>query len=131
MYELKLNAYQMRVVANALDLYARIGILQLEAVVNLFRTDDRLDVKEIKEFEKLVNTVKQSVFKISPNACHGISHPDVDEVYRVALDINMAMEHQLWKDKSDSAIFSVHSSPPFVFGRQPLVEIKNNQDDVG
>lgn len=123
-YEIKLNEVQMRIISNALDVYSRLGIAQLEAVVNLFREDDRVETESLKAFESLINTVKQIVFDMSPNASYGIANEKVPEIYKVARDMNMSIEHQLWKDKENSAIFSIHSTPPFAFGQQPLMEIK-------
>jgi hypothetical protein len=131
---------QARLLTEALDFYSRIGIGQLEELVNSFRwlCDPRLKDKhhELEVARRMIDSIKLLLFNMPANASYGIYHQEVPECYRAAWDIQKVIKHQLWLDRQaeegeDSiSRYCVDADEPRQSAKdQPLATIRKVEDN--
>lgn len=131
-YTLKLTKGQLKVLNDALDLFCRIGIGQLEEVTHMFRwmNDPRItDSRKLEAGEELLNQLKLLLFDKIRGANYGIGHQEVPDRYKVARDMHCMTEHRMWLDNPNRNNISVYSTLPFTFGSEPLMEIENDSTE--
>lgn len=116
---------QLYLIMNALDLFSRIGIGQLEHVLehwgvdeymdNKFRKDGKVDWSALHEekdlLKSLLNEVKRILFDCPPNGSHGIGSDKVSDMNRVAYDMIQVIRHELYKLRGDKQTMTVDAFP--------------------
>lgn len=95
---IELDEQQAGAVIRALDLYSRIAMGQLEAIVDHPEIHDRImqdksDTSDILSARDLFSHAKQQLFGLNPNASRGIYNEDVSDDARVAWDIQKVLVH--------------------------------------
>jgi hypothetical protein len=104
-YRLIVDETQAQVIQQALDLYSRIGIGQLEEVANHLRFYDHTSLNAPDHYERLelgkktMDLAKEIIFKLPPNASFGIYSDKVPDRYRVSWDIMRVIRHQFYNDR--------------------------------
>jgi len=139
MYLLEIDERQARILNDALDLYSRIGIGQLEEIANNFRwfNDPRLkdNWDKLDIARSLLDSIKMLLFKQPPNGSYGIYHPDVPDCYRVAWDIQKVIRHHLWLERQaqgEGQRFCVDADEPNQSAKdQPLAKISTKEESNG
>lgn len=138
-YELaNLSEIQARTMVDALDLFSRIQIGQLEEILNMARMgsiphrDDQdvsARIEEIKEAEPLLHEVKRLLTGHSPNASFGILGGKTPESARVAYEIQRAIRHRLAWDRQPEGGMGVDFDDPDSLRStgQPLAVLKRAQ----
>jgi hypothetical protein len=147
-YLLKLTPAQVRVLADACDLYSRIGVGQFEEIDSMARVgmlrrrDDasgavasanRLDLAR-----KALNAAKQWLLGMAPSESYGIHSPSVHDSFRVAWDLQQVLRHRLaWDDRGNPArrnwsgpnsMTSVHYDEPRATAKEPLASVERASD---
>jgi hypothetical protein len=130
-YNIHLNENQLQVLVNALDLYSRIGIGQLEEVEMIYRLDGRkkqvdrnYDTDESTEIDfdhlhQILNLAKQELGH-GQGSHYGIYSKEVPDAFRVAWDIMKVVRHQLAIDRCPTGGFGVDFDIPQQSGKEPL-----------
>lgn len=105
-YRLTLDERQAAVLNEALELLSRVTMGQLEAVIDSlrYRDDKRIDRLankwEILDIARRLSDIQKAMLFNQPaNGSHGIHHPDVPEVARIAWDLHKVVRHELWKNR--------------------------------
>lgn len=138
-YELaNLSEIQARTMVDALDLFSRIQIGQLEEILSMARMgsiphrDDQdvsARIEEIEEAEPLLHEVKRLLTGHSPNASFGILGGKTPESARVAYEIQRAIRHRLAWDRQPEGGMGVDFDDPDSLRStgQPLAVLKRTQ----
>lgn len=138
-YELaQLSEVQARTLVDALDLFSRIQMGQLEEIMNMARMgsiphrDDQdvsARIEEIEEAEPLLHEVKRLLTGHSPNASFGIFGNKTPESARVAYEIQRAIRHRLAWDRQPEGGMGVDFDDPDSLRStgQPLAVLKRTQ----
>lgn len=138
-YELaNLSEIQARTMVDALDLFSRIQIGQLEEILSMARMgsiphrDDQdvsARIEEIEEAEPLLHEVKRLLTGHSPNASFGILGGKTPESARVAYEIQRAIRHRLALDRQPESGMGVDFDDPDSLRStgQPLAVLKRTQ----
>ena len=84
---------------NALDLYARVWIGQIEQPFHMLRIFGRKSITDAKHFEKereAIDTLFKLYFSELPvGASYGISAPETEENAKIAYDINQVVRNKI------------------------------------
>lgn len=119
--KLELTDKQVRVVINALDIYSRIGMLQLDAVAHLLGDlglhQDPWKLKESFDF------IKHDLFALPPGASHGICSPKVPDVCKIAYDIQCVIRKDIAERENHPRSSVWHGEPLHTCKAEPLVTI--------
>jgi hypothetical protein len=135
-YHLGLNADHARVIAAALDMYTRIGLGQLETILEHPGVFARLGggTTARPDAEYLIGQLKARLFGFAPNANHGIRNPAVVDVARQAYDIRCVIRHRLAWDRAGnpperdwSTMLGVDFDDPSHLGDLPLVTMEKTE----
>lgn len=138
-YELaNLSEIQARTLVEALDLFSRIQIGQLEEILSMARMgsiphrDERTvsaRIEEVEEAEVLLNEVKRLLTGHSPNASFGILGEKTPESAKVAYEVQRAIRHRLAWDRQPEGGIGVDFDDPDSLRStgQPLAVLKRAQ----
>jgi hypothetical protein len=119
MLQLTLPAATAHIVVDALDLYSRVGLGQLDEISSLARfglltnadgnapSEDALD-----DAEAYLKQAKRSLFGFESNASHGIFSPKVNERFRTAWGVLKAIRHRLAWDRTPAGGIQVSFDEP-------------------
>lgn len=130
MYKLTLNKEQAKVIAQALDLFARIGCGQFEELLRhptmSKRMIDMMDNPNYLERKESIETgiylAKLLIADLPPNA--SISIVAADEHNRIAYDIYQVIRHKMaWEERPEGGL-EVNFNEPMKWSEQPLPEIE-------
>ena len=127
-YLIELTEGQVRVVNNALDLYSRIWMGQIEEPFSILRLftgrypktrDDERSVREALE------TLKRVFFpELSQNAYHGIFSPETDEQAKIAWEIYQALRNKLaWTNYPEGGFTVDFNEPVKVSEKETIPEV--------
>lgn len=121
LYNLTLTETQVEVLWKALDLYARIGIGQLEAVCYCHEHRDQyLPNREAAEAH--LAEVKLLLTGCGVNSSFGITSDKVPDTYRVAFDMHNVIRHALSWEKN-SKVSGVYREKPIQWGKEPMANL--------
>lgn len=130
-YSLGLTTVQAQLTSAALDMYTRIGLGQLENILEHPAIFAKLSAENRADAEWLVHRLKYLLFGFEPNASHGITNLAVDDKARQAYDIRCVIRHRLAWDKAGNppnrdfqTMFGVDYDPPTHLGGQPLATMQ-------
>lgn len=135
-YTLTLNEEQAQIISKALDMYSRIGIGQLETVIDhpeiikrIF--DGSAQVESFPSARNLMYPAKKILFGYDTNASAGIYSREVLDCNRVAWDIKKVIDHRISWDKAGnppernwSTMMGVSYDDPSQSSEIPLPEFK-------
>lgn len=139
-YELSpLTAEQARVLAAALELYARIGMGQIEHLLEEIRFSGLVTrpdgapvpAKDIERAEALVYQVKQVLTQFAPNTSKGIAGPATPRVAQIAYEMYKAIRHRLAWDRNPQGGLGVDFDDPHALlcSGQPPVTLRRAPAD--
>lgn len=129
-YTLAITEEQARVLVNACDFFSRIGIGQLDRVLDEFRFSKDVSPEKLDEARKFIDHAKFLLTGFPPNASHGIRSPQVKDIYRVAYDLQQVIRHRLaWDAKPEGGI-GVHFDEPWRSSNEPLATITEKKPSV-
>lgn len=104
-FKLTLTEKQAHIVITALDLYTRIGIGQIERVMELFSEVYWKDIPNVERARQLVLEFKEALTGYPMNASHGIHSDKVRDTFRAAYDITQVLRHAVaWGAKPEGGI---------------------------
>lgn len=117
---LELTDRQLRVLSNALDAYARLGIGQLRnACENLVpMSSDRDDIRAAEVLYKAVMFPK---INLHPDASLGVGSPETPMDSKIARDLNHTLQYELQRPNDN---WSVYSNDDLQFSDQPRAKIR-------
>lgn len=119
MYNLKLNETQARIICNALDLYTRVGMGQLEAIGH-----EMWHFGKSQAFHEKLPDFKKAVTGFDRGSSYGIHQKETPEHCRTAYDIIQVVRHKLAWDKHPDGGQTVDFYPPMKTGKEDLPECK-------
>jgi len=117
--QLTLPASTAHIVVDALDLYSRVGLGQLDEISSLARfglltnaagetpSEDALD-----EADAYLKQTKRALFGFESNASHGIFSSKVNERFRTAWAVLKAIRHRLAWDRTPAGGIQVSFDEP-------------------
>lgn len=112
-YKITVTEAQMRTMERALDLYARIGMGQLDEIVYVQSVFCNRDSREIDLAREIVSCAKQVLYpELSKGASYGIMAHEVSQEFKVAFDMRTGIKAILTRDheaaKSGALIWGAH-----------------------
>lgn len=120
--KLELNDKQARIVINALDIYSRIGMLQLDAVAHLLGDLGlHQDPWKVKEF---FDVIKRELFELPPGANHGICSPKVPDVCKIAYDIQCVIRKDIAERENHPTSSVWRGEPLHTCKAEPLAKVE-------
>lgn len=130
-----LSEAQLRVLSDALDLYLRIRLGQLEEVIDpwlfakrgdgLEQTAERLELAR-----RLLPEFKYALTGFSSTASWGIGAEDLPDVARVAVDIKDVIRHHLAWERKPEGGHTVDFHEPMHWGSEPLPVVERADKPV-
>ena len=114
-YKIIANEHQIRVISDALESYARLGIGQLENVLmDLgFKTYDQFKDKMLKfhdlEVKNAVAVIKNKIFDMSLNSSYSIGNNNVHKDFKVCYDLYMTLKHKLYESDAEKVKMTASS----------------------
>lgn len=116
---LTLPAQTARIVVDALDMYSRIGLGQLDEIVSMGRfglltnaKGEKPSVDDLDDAEQHLARAKHALFGYAPNASHGIFSDKVAERFRTAWSVLKALRHRLAWDRTPGGGIQVSFDEP-------------------
>lgn len=131
-----LNEAQMRVIADALELYTRIRLGQIEEVIEpwLFakRGDSFDQTPELLDFARYqIGLAKQALTGFTPTASWGIGAEEVPNAARVAIDVRDVIKNFLAWERKPEGGHTVDFHKPMHWGSEPLPTVAHKKDPEG
>ena len=118
--DVRLTDKQAKVLIEALDLYSRVGMQQLEAVGTAMQWNFGYDVDIEKEIAGIKVKLGQPV-----NGSWGIASPKVHDKAKIAYDAECVIRQNIAKRESHPK-YSVWHRNPMHIGSEPLLTIIGN-----
>lgn len=121
-YKITLNESQAHIICNAVELLARIGIGQIEAIhMHMWHFDRSAEFhKRIGEFREAVTGSRDGF---------GIHQAKVPGYFRDSWDIMQVIRHRLAWDKHPGGGMTVNFDTPMKSGKEDLPTIERIEDD--
>jgi hypothetical protein len=133
-YQLSLTEKQAQVIIDALDLYSRVGMGQLEDVAHVLRLYSKPSEKyaEWNRIDMVQNLMREAAVAWVGNAgsYYGITNQKISDVFRVAFDLQQVIRHRLAWDKNPEGGVFVRFDEPMKYSQEPLAKI-NKANCVG
>lgn len=131
-YKLTLDEEQAKVLIDALDLYARLRIGQIEEVGHTFRFRGAADPdKELEQFEQVdaaCKELKRAMFPdLHPNASYGIGSQKTPKDAQVAWEIHGVVRHRMAWDKTPKGGMQVWFDETMKYSGVPLPTIEHEE----
>lgn len=129
MFELKVTDRQISVLIDALDLYSRIGIGQVEEVAEVLR---KLYPDHCKyDDRKLLADFKMKVFEHGINGSWGVCNEQVHDNCQVAYDIEKVLQKAIASKYNHHSTSVWHDGPMLHLGSEPIAKIKDMESKDG
>jgi hypothetical protein len=125
-YHLSMTELQAQVIINALELYSRIGMGQLQEIVYVLRMNSSpgaIDFDALDKVEKLAREAS-SYFMKGSGGYYGISSNKINDSFRVAWDIQQVIRYRLAWDRNPEGGIQVHFDEPYKTSAEELAIIK-------
>ena len=131
-----LNRKQIRLISDALEMYARINCGQLEismmppirdALWRLYDSDDPSEYRRKSDAAKAhLNELKRIIWDLEPNESYGIGNfHDSDLGYEMYKQILHHFEKESMEEEGDNYRWCVHSSKPLKLTEEPTIKVSN------
>lgn len=128
-YTLTLNEHQAYVIKEALDLFSRIHMGQLDTVADVF-----VAYAQERGFDTL-SFLRDELDNLSPiwtglhkHAYHGIHSPKISDKARVAWDLQQVIRHRLAWDREPKGGIYVDFDTPMRSSAEPLASIQERKE---
>jgi len=130
-YQATLNEKQIRVINEALELFSRLLMGQVEYTKDIFMSKMYKEDLDSQEITKTLNEVKRAIFPdMHLNASHGMGGSETDPRAQIAWDIQQVFRHRLVWDiagnpptRNWKQMMGVQYDEPLSFGTEPLCTI--------
>lgn len=119
-YKLTITPNQAQTIIDALDLYSRVGMGQMEEVAHVAR---RTFGDKAWDFMRYLLREVHAILMGDYHTYYGILSHEVDERFRVAWDIQQVMRHRLVWDVCPDGGMSVSFQAPTKTSQEPLPTI--------
>lgn len=111
-YDIKIGESELRLISNALDLYARIGIGQFYMIDNHPSVNKALFNKELQgEFRNKSYELATIYTGMSGNGSFGIFNKTIGDENRIAFNIHQSIRHLFWQQREEKPNYTVDSTP--------------------
>jgi hypothetical protein len=124
-YRLTISRHQAQVINEALDLYARLHMGQVDELAYLYRAlanQRGLSAEATEAIDGHCAAVSRLVGPAS-GGYYGIAHQLVSDTARVAHDIKQVVRHRLAWDRTPDGGMQVDFDQPHAYGSEPLPTI--------
>lgn len=112
MITITLTERQARTLADALDLYSRIGMGQLESMLWTLKDSYPDKYEEIENADWLISALKKQVFGFSKTRAYSIYSTNVPVAHRNAFDMYKQVRHTLEQSRGEPVLEGVHAAAP-------------------
>lgn len=124
-YQLTLNTEQVNVLINALDVFSRIGMGQLEIVAECLRDQYNYTIPQDKlQCVQLCLDAAKVALGHSESGCYGICSPETPKCSKVAYDIQCVIRQVVAKEECHGTHSVWHGNPLHTLKDVPLCEAK-------
>lgn len=127
-YQLSLTEKQAQVIINALDLYSRIGMGQLEEIAHILRSSPNANPDKILAVEALAREAADC-WMGHVGGYNGISSDKVHDVFRIAWDLQQVIRYRLAWDRHPEGGIQVVFDEPLKSSKEPFAVIKKVLED--
>jgi hypothetical protein len=131
-YNLKLTHKQLRVIETALDLYARIGIGQLEIIAEKLNSEFFIhDSKTPTEWKKELNidNAKENM-GLDNGSNFGIGNDKVSENSNIAYEIDKVIQKKIAEVEEHQKYSTWYNGVVCRYSKEPIAEIEEVQEKV-
>ena len=118
-YNLSLTERQAQVLVDALDLYSRIGMGQLTEISHVLR----MNSKAVDEVDMMLREASYC-WMGGAGSYYGITSDKINDVFRVAWDLQQVIRYRLAWDRNPDGGIQVHFDEPLKSSAEPLAVIK-------
>jgi hypothetical protein len=143
----KISEEQLNVISKALDVYTRLGLLQLNNAIiedlvydkdfNYLEVRDEVDY-HLNQIKKLISkcSVKENIRKLSDygdNWSFGVTIEFIPDSCKRAYEIHKTISHKKWKDDNlakEIKSYSVHSDEGLNLLNENKVVVKSEQERI-
>jgi len=135
-YQLTISEKQARVIMDALELFTRIGIGQLQEVLRHPQYQNKIfdDEKVYRESVVLLDQIKKILTGHGPNSSYGIACTEVHDDSNIAYDLLQVIRHRLAWDRNPKGGIEVYFNRPIQYSKEELAEIlmisKNDNPNI-
>lgn len=132
-YQIEVSEEQARIISEALDLYMRVRLGQVEVIIEPWRFAIRGDQQEqtaerLLVAERLVGDAKMALTGFTPTASFGIGHDAVPNDARIAQDIRQTIRHRMAWDRRPEGGHTADFHEPMSWGKQPLPKVSKVEE---
>lgn len=130
-WQLTLTDTQAIIIKDALDMYSRVGMGQIKAILDHPDITERLLDKGHSRWGEVGDTLdvfKQEVFDLDKSGYYGIFSEDIKECNREAWDVQQVIRHGIAWDKYPEGGLGVSWDTPFQASKQDLPEFIKIED---
>ena len=125
-FSMSLTLKQLKILEDALDLYTRVGIGQLEIIgekLNTLFPSGKHATIPWKLKEKYLNKIKMEFFEFQSGQSYGIGHQKVSDKAKIGYDLQKTIQKTI-AEKDDHNRMSVwHDGNILKLGSEPLAKI--------
>ena len=125
-YRLAITEKQARLIVDALDLYSRIGMGQLQEVAFVLRSNSFEDTIDFGILDKVTELLRKasSYWMNGSGGYHGIYSDKINDNFRVAWDLQQVIRYRLAWDRNPEGGIQVHFDEPMKTSLEELAVIK-------
>lgn len=134
-YILKINEHQAEVLCRALDLFSRTGMGQFNELLYTFELShlhsysDNNYLGIVDRVRSLLANIHILLTKLPPNASFGMTSGKINDIFRVAWDLQQVIAHCMSWKQSPGGGTGVNFSEPFRSStKEPLAEVSYVED---
>lgn len=120
---------QMVALIEAIDLYIRVNIGQLEAIVNFLEHNGTYKNEDNSYVMNAIDEIKYRIFGLSKNASYGIGNDKLDPIVNVSYDLLQVLRHRLSWSMNINGGSGISYYAPIKTGTEPLVTCTERKAD--
>lgn len=124
-YQLTLTEGQAQVLSDALDIYSRLHMGQLDSLQEILAcySKTRPGMAPFHEIRQTLQDIEPMITGLSNHAYYGIHSPELKDTARVAWDLHRVLRHRLAWDRNPEGGFTVQYDKPDQSSQEPLATI--------
>jgi hypothetical protein len=128
---LKVTAKQLSILQEALDLYVRVGIGQLEIVAEniSFNIEKEKIRKNINEIRDIFDQAKKEIFGFACGESFGISSSAVDDATKIAYDMQKVVQKEISEQREFKGFDVWRDGPILHLGSEPIATVEKVEKD--
>jgi hypothetical protein len=114
-YHLAMTERQAQVIINALELYSRIGMGQLQEITYVLRMNSVPGSIDFNALDKIADLTRKasSYWMKGSGGYHGISSDKINDSFRVAWDLQQVIRYRLAWDRNPDGGIQVNFDDPY------------------